>query len=114
MPDFRRVTNIEKRLGFKWENGLSRSKRESCKVRIVKQLIDDIDELKQRWVGALPSELRRRQEFEDECLGLYGDYAHRIWADPPADRSAYLVDASSNNWNGMYTCDLYISQHDNM
>lgn len=114
MPDSRRVTNIEKKLGFKWERGLSRTKGESCKIRLVKHLIDDIDDLKQEWVGVLPSQLRKRADFETSCLKLYEKHAPRIWPDPPADRSAWLVDANVNSWDGMYPHDLTVGKHDEL
>ena len=114
MPDARRVTNAEKRLGFRWPRGISRAQGESCKIRVIRSLIDGIDELKYKWFDLLPRELRRRPQFEEDCLDLYALHAHRIWPDPPADRRAWLVQASRNSWDGLYPRDLYIGEHDSM
>lgn len=114
MPDSRRVTNIEKKLGLKWERGVSLAKRESCKVRVIKRLVDDIDELKQKYVSVLPSQLRHMEQFNSDCYELYKKHAPRLWADPPADRSAWLVNASVNTWNGLYTRDLFVGKDDEL
>ena len=112
MPDVHRVTNTEKRLGFRWPRGFSRTKGESCKIRVIESLIDGIDRLKRKWLDTPSTELRKWAQFEKDCLDLYALYAHRIWADPPANRSAWLVQASENSWNGLYPRDLSIGEDD--
>lgn len=114
MPDSRRVTTIERRLGFKWKLGISRSKAESCKIRIIKALSDDIDDAKHKWVHIAPKELRNHSGFEQHCLTLYDKHAHRIWPPPPTDRSAWLVDADFNDWDGEYPRNLSTDQHDDL
>lgn len=111
MPDSRRVLNIEKEMGFKWKRGLSRAKRESCKVQIVKNLIDDIDILKQNWVDTPSSQLRTEELFQYDCVELFEKYAPVLFPPLPADRSAWLVSAAVNDWDGLYPVDLTISKH---
>ena len=112
MPTARRVTDSERRLGFRWHRGLSRTKGESCKIPLIKLLIEEIDKVKQRWVNVLPSVLRKTVQFEEQCLELYSRFAPRIWANPPADRNAWLVQSSENDWNGLYPHDLFVDELD--
>ena len=113
MPDNIRVLRFEKQLGFLWEWGMSRNTAESNKVPAVKRLREDIDKAKARCVTILPRELRRSANFQNLCRKLFERHARHVWPPPPADRSAWLVDATENNWDGLYVRNLYFGEHDN-
>lgn len=106
MPHFRRVIDIEKMLGFKWAKGFSKNLIESTEVPIIKDLNHDIDDLKQDWAGLPPGVLRKNQKFKEQSLDLFHKYAETLWAPLSTDRSAWLVDATINNWNSLYPRDL--------
>jgi hypothetical protein len=113
MPDPRRVLTLEKKLGFIWaDKGISKLRGESCKVGVVKDMIKDVDKVKVESVHVLPSELRRSTSFNNHCRALFEKHAHRLWPRPPIDRSAWLVEAAVNDWEGHYTRDLYVGEHD--
>jgi hypothetical protein len=106
MPDKRKVLNIEHSLGFRFPWGISRKTKESCRVRVVKLLLDDTEKLKHKYIDFTPTQLQKSLEFDHECDVLFARYGPKLWAPPPADRSAWLVDCNENNWDGLWTKNL--------
>ena len=114
MSDSRGVLDIEKQLGFRWEHGILRCRKESYKVPMVKNFLESIDALKHKWVATSPGRMREDPEFEDDCSDLYDEHASRLWPNPPADRSAWLIDAEDCTWKGLYPRNLTIGAQNDM
>ncbi|KAK3710864.1 hypothetical protein LTR37_010088 [Vermiconidia calcicola] len=110
-----RITKLEKRMGFKWPKGFSRSKKQSRQVVALRNLIDDIGMLNRTFRGPPSSELRRDTDFKERCEELYVIYAPKLWPTlPPADRSGWLVDAQVNNLEDLYPEDLYFDSDEEL
>ena len=107
MHNRRKILNIERSLGFKFERGIDRNTKESGKVPPLKALLKDIEPVKCKFVKCLPQKLRGSAEFERLCEELFVKHAPRLWPSPPVDTSDWLVNANSNPANGLYPHDLF-------
>jgi hypothetical protein len=106
MQDKRKILNIERSLGFKWPWGISRKTKESCRVPVVKFLLNETGRLKEKYVDLTPTQLQKCSEFHNDCDMLFAKYGNKLWPSPPADRSAWLVDCNEENWEGQWTKNL--------
>lgn len=111
MPEKLKILELEKKCGFKWERGISRTwKQGSSDFFPVKGFLDDIESLKQKFVHVATSQLRCSAEFTQLWEQLFMTYGPQLWPSPPIDTSAWLVDPEVNDWEGLYPRTLYYDQ----
>jgi hypothetical protein len=102
----RRILTLERRVGFRFEWGLSRKTGESLQIPGIGGLLAKVDALKERYVDYEPSRLRSTLSFEDNCNCIFAEFAPKVWPRLSTDRDAWLVRSESNSWNNLYNRDL--------
>ncbi len=101
-----KILELEKRLGFKWERGISLNTSESQQVPALRLFLEDIKELKTEFANERPKSLRLSKSFRSRCDDLLIKYADDLWPMDPVNTSGWLVDANVNDWGGLYPRDL--------
>ena len=101
-----KMRELEKRLGFKWQGGLSKNISKANQIPVVKAFLEDIGRLKAEFAGSKPKALRNSKAFHARQQELLMKHANELWPLPPVDTSGWLVDADVNNWNGLYPKNL--------
>lgn len=101
-----KILELEKRLGFKWERGISLNTSESQQVPALRAFLEDIKKLKTDFAYVLPKSLRLSKSFQSRCEDLLIEYADKLWPMDPVDTSGWLVDARLNDWGGLYPKNL--------
>jgi hypothetical protein len=106
MSTMPRIRELEKRLGFKWDNGMSLNTSEVNQIPVVKAFLEDIKRLKSEFATSKPKALRTSKAFRERQEELLIRHANNLWPLPPVDTSSWLVDATVNNWDGLYPKNL--------
>jgi hypothetical protein len=66
----------------------------------MKALLEEIKFLLVKYVGKSTPELRELYQFQTESGNVFARLGDRLWSPAQVDRSAWLVDATVNNWEG--------------
>jgi hypothetical protein len=101
-----KILELEKRLGFRWERGISLNTSESQQVPALRAFLEDIKELNTEFAHVPPKSLRLSRLFRSRCDDLLTKYADDLWPMKPVDTCGWLVDARFNTWGGLYPKNL--------
>ena len=107
LSDKRKILTIEAHLGFKWPRGLSRQKDESTQVPILKAFLAEVGEVGQNYVQLSAKDVRSSPEFHAICEDLFERYGASLWPPSTVDTSAWQVDPTVNDLNGLYPKSLH-------
>lgn len=106
------ITELEYTLGFRWKAGLghiraTHTDTPPCILRLQRDLLklsEDFDDM-------TSAQMKESHAPRARLRACFDDIGPMLWPDGQG-RGAWLVDAISETWNGLYKRDLFFSDAD--
>ncbi|KAK5169440.1 uncharacterized protein LTR77_005416 [Saxophila tyrrhenica] len=96
------ILRVEKKLGFKWEWGISRVSWDNFELPELRLLMKELEILKGRYRTSFPAQLVDMPELRRDANEVFETIGPAIWPRSGRGTSDWLVVPSANSWAGLF------------